>query len=163
MWLRQADLLIRAAAPPTEPVGEGGSMPTTYGEPGRGGHYGAPRPYCHIGLLLYTNWVFTHHCRSNPVNNSNILMLHAVVLCGNFPSGASIAFPQGGWHRFVVPVAALSTPCYAPPQRRLPISPHHTGLRTPSPNPRHDLDSTTVYPVPRQGRGGAHRVFAAST
>lgn len=62
-------------------------------------------------------------------------------------------FPRGGWHRFVVPVAALSTPCYAPPQRRLPISPHHTGLRTPSPNPRHDLDSTTVYPVPRQGRG----------
>lgn len=71
VWLRQADLLIRAAAPPpTEPVGEGGSMPTTYGEPGRGGHYGAPRPYCHIGLLLYTTWVFTHHCRSNPVDNS---------------------------------------------------------------------------------------------
>lgn len=45
-------------------------MPTAYGEPGRSGHYGAPRPYCHIGLLLYTTWVFTHHCRSNPVDNS---------------------------------------------------------------------------------------------
>ena len=31
-------------SPPTEPVGEGGSMPTAYGEPGRSGHYGAPRP-----------------------------------------------------------------------------------------------------------------------
>lgn len=57
-------------SPPTEPVSEGGSMPTTYGEPGRSGHYGAPRPYCHIGLLLNTTWVFTHHCRSNPVDNS---------------------------------------------------------------------------------------------
>ena len=36
-------------------------MPTTYGEPSRGGHYGAPRSYCHIGLLLYTTWGFTHH------------------------------------------------------------------------------------------------------
>lgn len=41
---------------------------------------------------------------------SLILMLQAVAWCGNFPCGAVIALPQGGWHRFVVPVAALSTP-----------------------------------------------------
>lgn len=58
-------------SPPTEPLGEGGSMPTAYGEPACGGHCGAPRPYCPIGLLLYTTWGFTHHCRSNPVDNSN--------------------------------------------------------------------------------------------
>lgn len=85
-------------------------MPTAYGEPGHSGHYGAPRPYCHIGLLLYTTWFFTHHCRSNPVNNSNILMLHAVVLCGNFPSGASIAFPQGGVAPFRSPRCRVEHP-----------------------------------------------------
>ena len=91
-----------------------------------------------------------------------LLMLHAVVLCGNFPSGAAIALPQGGWHRFVVPVAALSIPRYAPPQRGLPISPHHTGLRSPSPDPHHDLDSTTARLDPRQGRGEALQVPAAN-
>ena len=93
---------------------------------------------------------------------SLILMLHAVVLCGTFPSGAMIALSPGGWHRFVVPVAALRTPRYAPPQRGLPLSPHHTGPRSPSPDSCHDLDSTTVHLDPRQGRGEAHHAPAAN-
>lgn len=91
-----------------------------------------------------------------------ILMLRAVVLCGTFPSGASSALPPGGWHRFVVSVAALSTPRYAPPQRGLLVSPHHTGLISPSPDPHHDLDSTTARLDPRQGRGEALHVPAVN-
>ena len=93
---------------------------------------------------------------------SLILMLHAAVWCGNFPCGAVIALPPGGWHRFVVPVAALSIPHHAPPQRGLLISPHHTGLRSPSPDSHHDLDSRHARLDPRQGRGEAHHVLAAN-
>lgn len=89
-----------------------------------------------------------------------ILMLHAVVLCSTFPSGAMIALPPGGWHRFVVPVAALSTPpslrsaAAGATRIHTNIAVYRNGFKKPSPDRHHDLDSTTVYPDPRQGRDG---------